>query len=170
MKFLRRACAGWLLLAALCAGSAETNFGPNLFSFDRMGAGVPAGWRLTGRNYEWTAEPQLGPLGAGAARIRFAGKGSVSLESPATAMRPEVRHLLRVWVRSEPGGATVRIRLRDNGFFPTGSVGVPLSGGCVATGQWQPMTLGTTATLINESGKWKLKTLGVGPQLPLVTP
>lgn len=132
-------CAGWLLVATLGTSSAETGLGPNLFSFERMGAGVPAGWRLTGENYAWTCDPQAGPGGAGVARLRFAGRGAVSLESPARGMRPEVVHLLRVWIRSEPGGATVRMRLRDNGFFPTGSVGVPLSGEQRATGQWQPM-------------------------------
>jgi hypothetical protein len=141
MSISRQVRAAWLLLAALTASGAETGLGPNLVTFDRMGAGVPAGWRLTGENYQWMAEPQAGPVGPGAARLRFAGKGSVRLESPARLMRPEVVHLLRVWVRSEPGGATVKMRLRDNGFFPTGSVGVPLSEERLATEQWQPMVV-----------------------------
>jgi len=46
-------------------------------------------------------------------------------------------------------------------------------GVATAVGSWEvdssfmgPMRLGTTATLINDSGRWKLATLSVGPQLP----
>src|ERR1035441_1548763 len=105
MSIFRHVGAAGLLLAALTAAIAETGLGPNLFTFDRMGAGAPAGWLLTGENYQWSAEPQAGPVGPGTARLRFAGKGSVRLESPARAMRPEGAHLLRFWVRSGPAGA-----------------------------------------------------------------
>ncbi|MEI7939965.1 MAG: hypothetical protein WCK27_25045 [Verrucomicrobiota bacterium] len=141
MSISRQVHAAWLLVAALTASGAETGLGPNLFTFDRMGAGVPAGWRLTEANCQWSAEPQAGPVGPGAARLRFSGKGFIKLESPARLMRPEVAHLLRAWIRGEPGGATVRMRLRDNGFFPEGSLGVPLSEERPTTEQWQPIVL-----------------------------
>ena len=141
MSISRQVGVAWLLVAALTAAGAETGLGPNLFTFDRMGAGAPAGWRLTGDKYQWTAEPQAGPFGPGAACLRFAGKGSVRLESPARLMRPEVVHLLRVWIRSEPTGARVRMRLQDNGFSPEGSLGAPLSEERRATEQWQPLVL-----------------------------
>lgn len=35
----------------------------------------------------------------------------------------------------------MKMRLRDNGFFPTGSVGVPLSEERLAAEQWQPMVV-----------------------------
>ncbi len=71
----------------------------------------------------------------------FLGKGFIKLESPARLMRPELAHLLRAWIRSEPGGAAVRMKLRDNGFFPESSLGVPWSEERPATGQWQPVVL-----------------------------
>lgn len=133
--------AGWLFVAALGASGAEIPPGPNLFSFDRMGAGVAAGWRLTGENFTWSADPQAGPAGAGVARVRFAGKGSVTLESPTQFLRPGVAHTLCVWVRSDPGGARVSMRLRDNGFFPSGSARALLSGGGPAAEMWQAMVV-----------------------------
>jgi hypothetical protein len=56
-------------------------------------------------------------------------------------MRPEGLHLIRVWARSKPGGAVVRLRLHDNGFFPTGPVGAPLSEERRVTEQWQAVVL-----------------------------
>jgi hypothetical protein len=141
MSISRQVGAAWLLLAALTGSSADTSLGPNLFTFDRMGAGVPAGWRVREEKCQWTPEPQAGPAGPGAARLLFTGRGSVRLESPARVMRPEVAQLLRVWVRSEPAGATVKMRLHDNGFFPEGSLGAPLSEERRANEQWQAMVL-----------------------------
>ena len=79
-----------------------------------MGSGPPAGWCVDGQNYEWVAEKAEGPLGVGAARIRFGDGGRVVLSSPARPMRSGVRHAAGVWLRSDPAGATVQLTVYDN--------------------------------------------------------
>lgn len=80
----------------------------NLLNLERMGAGVPAGWHVSGDSYEWIAEKASGPLGMGAARIQFGDSGRVSLTSPARFMRHGVSHALSLWLRSKLAGAVVR--------------------------------------------------------------
>jgi hypothetical protein len=87
---------GWLRglpFVALGFVNLEAATGQNKIAFERMGAGVPAGWRVTGRNYDWTAHPGAGPAGTDAARLGFTQKGSVKLESPAFQLKTKVVHV-----------------------------------------------------------------------------
>ncbi len=83
-------------------------------SIDRMGAGVPAGWGVRGEHYDWSPAPQAGPLGVGAAQIRLGAKGEVTLMSPACALPADMPCTVSWWMRSEPAGAKVTVRVRDN--------------------------------------------------------
>ena len=94
--------------------SSPTPSSSNLLSFERMGAGAPGGWKIEGSNYSWNPEVDRGPLGPGAARIEFKGKGDVTVISPARAMRAEVPHLAGLWLRSDPAGAQVKVLVADN--------------------------------------------------------
>lgn len=105
----------------------------NLLSFERLGAGAPAGWRVDGEGYRWAAEPQPGPLGPGAAQIRFEGKGHVNLDGPGRFMRPGVNHAVSIWLRSDPPGARIQLRIADNDRDET----VGLDQTAVATADWQ---------------------------------
>jgi len=94
---------------------SEKAFGmENVLSLERMGAGVPGGWKVTSENTPWTPEPMAGPLGVGAARIRFDGVGTLIVESPATALPAGTIFTAALWVRSEPAGAMVSFDLRDS--------------------------------------------------------
>ena len=126
---------------ALIGTGVEAGAATNFFAFERMGAGVPAGWNVRRHNCEWSAEPAAGPFGPGAARVRFTGQGALKLESPVCFMQPGLDHRLQVWARSEPPGARLKIVVRDNGFFPTGSQGAVFSGECRAGSQWQPLVV-----------------------------
>lgn len=104
-----------LVSPALANGQAsEPPSKVSVFGFDRMGAGAPAGWRVTGETYTWESEDKSGPLGAGAARIRLGRKGRLSIDSPAHFMASGTDHALSLWLRSEPAGAIVRVEIRDN--------------------------------------------------------
>jgi len=111
----------------------------NLFSFERLGAGVPAGWRVDGDGFRWEAEMQPGPLGPGAARIRFEGKGQVSLESPGRFMCSGVNHAVSVWLRSDPPGARIQLRIADNDREET----LGLDQTAIATADWQRVVFQT---------------------------
>ena len=86
----------------------------NLLSLERLGAGAPAGWLVDGDGFVWEAERRPGPLGVGAARIQFQGKGSLLVTSPARAMAGGASHAAALWLRSEPAGVAVRVEVRDN--------------------------------------------------------
>ncbi len=133
------------LVAVLLRGSgaeaAEASPGVSMLAFDRMGAGVPAGWRVEGDGYEWSAEAQAGPLGAGAARIRFDGRGAVTLSSPALRLRKDRTHAVRLLARSEPAGARISLAIRDNGQFPDGASNEALETSETVTDGWRSYTL-----------------------------
>lgn len=105
----------------------------NVLSLERMGAEAPGGWKVMLENGSWTPEPEPGPLGAGAARIRFDGAGSLELVGPAKALPAGTPFAAALWVRSEPAGATVAFDLRDN----ENEKPLALHGEAVATGEWQ---------------------------------
>lgn len=120
------------------ASSDEMNelLNSNLLNLERMEAGVPAGWHVSGDSYEWSAENAPGPLGIGSARIQFGDSGRVSLTSPARFMRHGVSHALSLWLRSKPAGAVVRIALRDNDSDDSAGFDKRF----VATQDWQQVT------------------------------
>lgn len=124
-----------------CAQAAEPSREMSILGFDRMGTGAPAGWRVDGNGYEWSAEPQAGPLGAGSARIRFNERGSVTLSSPARALRKDRIHAVRILARSEPAGARIGVALRDNGHFPDGASNETLETSETLTNTWRSYTL-----------------------------
>jgi len=99
---------------AIAQDLSPPQYRANLLSFERMGAGAPAGWKVQGSNYSWSAEAVEGPLGIGAARIEFKGAGNVTLFSPARAMRAGFPHVVGLWLRSEPAGAKVSVQVADN--------------------------------------------------------
>ena len=105
----------------------------NMLSLERMGAGAPGGWKVSLENAQWTPEPEPGPLGLGAARISFQGKGRLELVGPAKALPAGTSFVAALWVRSEPPGATVAFDLRDN----ENEKPIALHGEAVATGEWQ---------------------------------
>ena len=85
-------CHGLMTLCLTTGASEPVVSGPNLLSLERMGAGVPAGWHVNQSNAHWDADPTPGPLGVGAARIRFDGRGHLDLFSPARVMESGVTH------------------------------------------------------------------------------
>jgi len=96
-------------LLALCVLAALAD-GPdngNLLNFERMGAGVPAGWKVEPRDADWQAE-------AGAARILLGERGRIGLISPARSLRTGRPHILMFRMKSEPAGVRVSATLRDN--------------------------------------------------------
>jgi hypothetical protein len=62
---------------AIAQDSSPPQYRGNLLSFERMGVGAPAGWKVGGNDYSWSAETSEGPLGVGAARIEFKGSGDI---------------------------------------------------------------------------------------------
>ncbi|MBN1345869.1 MAG: hypothetical protein JXQ73_24480 [Phycisphaerae bacterium] len=114
---IRCLCVGVLItcgrFAADDSGRAAGAAG-NLSSLERMGAGLPAGWRISGDGYSWEAEAAPGPLDVGAGRIRFGQRGELSLDGPAGFLQPGANHAVCIRLRSEPPGATVRLEVRDN--------------------------------------------------------
>ena len=108
---LMRCGWGCLLFGALAASTVDAE---NLASFERLGAGVPGGWHAVGDNYTWDADPASGPAGQGAARIQFAGRGEVTVQSPAMALDPEAIYAVACWLRSDPPGASITLTLNDN--------------------------------------------------------
>lgn len=109
----------------------------SLLGMDRMGAGVPGGWKTSGENYSWTAETEPGPLGAGAARIEFKGAGVVELSSPACAMPEGMSCAVAVWARSVPAGGSIKIAVRDN----DGEESVLFEKSVALTDAWQLATV-----------------------------
>lgn len=105
-----------LLVSGLIAPAAEA--APPLHGttvhWERMGAGAPSGWYERGENYEWEWGGHEGPLGPGAARIRFTGKGDITLTAPAVALLSDLPYALRLWARAEPAQAEVSLRIFDN--------------------------------------------------------
>lgn len=95
MIFPHRIWLRGLLFVALVFVGLEATTSQNPITFERMGAGVPAGWRVTGQNYSWTAQPGAGPAGTDAARLGFTQKGSVKLESPAFQLEAKAVHVPR---------------------------------------------------------------------------
>lgn len=140
MRLALLALAG-LLVGSLGASGAESGLGESMLTFDRMGAGAPAGWRVDGADHEWTTETEAGPLGPGAARIRFEGRGSVTMSSPARRLQKERTHAARIWARSEPAGVRLSLAIRDNGQFPDGAVNEALETVATLTDTWQSYTL-----------------------------
>ena len=105
----------------------------NVLSLERMGAGVPGGWKVTLENALWKPEPEPGPLGVGAARISFQGKGNLELVGPAKALPAGTPFAAALWFRSEPPGAIIAFDLRDN----ENEKPIALHGETMATGGWQ---------------------------------
>ncbi len=126
----------WLMSIAVSALACQSH-AAGLLSLERMGAGAAAGWRVQGEGYTWEAERDRGPLGSGAGRIAFAGKGSLELDSPARALRADVPHRISLWLKSEPVGAVVELRLGDNDHDNK----VFLSQSFTATAKWQRVQL-----------------------------
>lgn len=122
-----------LFLFMANAGSVE-----NVLSLERMGAGVPGGWKLEQERCSWTPLPEPGPLGVGAARIRFDGEGTLSLSSPAKALPAGKRFAAALWVRSEPAGATLSFAVRDN----EDEKPLALQKNAVAPAEWQCLLTG----------------------------
>ncbi len=111
----------------------------NVFTMDRPGAGAPSGWKTAIGNAAWETEPGEGPVGPGAARIRFGEGGRVTSVSPPFTLRPGITHAVALWVKSEPPGATVSWRVCDNDSDRMSAHNQTVQ----ATGDWQ---LATTAT------------------------
>lgn len=105
----------------------------NVLSLERMGAGAPGGWKVSLENAQWTPAPEPGPLGAGAARVSFQGKGRLELVGPAKALPAGTSFAAALWVRSKPAGAMIAFDLRDN----ENEKPIALHGETVATGEWQ---------------------------------
>ena len=59
----------WTFGILLCgvtafAGIPQATAQSGLFSLERMGAGIPAGWRVQGENYTWEGGTRTGAAGA----------------------------------------------------------------------------------------------------------
>lgn len=109
---------------------------PNALSMGRMGAGIPSGWQISGENFAWEADEAAGPLGIGAARIRFTGAGSIEIDSPGQLLKPGGAYALALWIRSEPAGVHLEMEVRDN----DSEQGSCLKISTEATGEWQCVT------------------------------
>ncbi|HPO16998.1 MAG TPA: hypothetical protein PLI09_26405 [Candidatus Hydrogenedentes bacterium] len=103
-----------LIAVALSVAHTFVYAQESVLSLQRMGAGVPAGWRVEASASDWSAEPSPGPLGVGAARIQFHDSGYVEIKSPGQFMKPDVLYALALYMRSEPAVAKVEVSLRDN--------------------------------------------------------
>jgi hypothetical protein len=79
-----------------------------------MGSGTPSGWYERGDNYAWEWGAHESPLGKGAGRIRFTGKGELTLTAPATSLLAGQLHAVRLWLRAEPAQAQGTLRLVDS--------------------------------------------------------
>lgn len=130
--------AGLVLLLFLCMVNARSV--ENVLSLERMGAGVPGGWKLEQEHCVWTPEPEPGPLGAGAAHIRFDGESSMRLISPAKALPAGKRFTAALWVRSEPAGATLSFAVRDN----ENEKPLALRKNATTSAEWQCLLTGET--------------------------
>lgn len=126
------------VLIAVMAGivPAFTYAQESVLSLQRMGAGIPAGWRVEAHASDWSAESASGPLGAGSARIQFHDSGYIEIKSPGQLMKPDVLYALALYMRSEPAGAKVKMSLRDN----DGEEAVFWGETFTAPASWQRMT------------------------------
>jgi hypothetical protein len=128
-----------LLCLLLCtAGVAAEPASSAPLSIDRMGVGIPAGWGVRGEHYALSSAPEAGPLGVGAAQIRLGAKGVMTLMSPACALPADAPFTASWWMRSEPAGATVAVRVRDN---YTDKVVAFDQQSATAEGAWRQVTL-----------------------------
>jgi len=131
------ALSSLIVLACTLGAMADSKTDPQpqdaVLSLDRMGAGVPGGWHISGDDYAWEPSPEPGPLGMGAARIRLGGSGRLTLASPACLMRAGKHHVAAVWLRSEPPGARVTLAVHDS----DSEVAVLEASGIEATDTWQ---------------------------------
>ena len=125
----------WLVALAAAEAQVSPPAPGNLLCLERMGAGAPGGWRVDGANYAWESESEPGPLGVGAARIRFEGSGCLMLDSPARKMRAGAGHAAGLWIRSDPPGASVHIEVSDNDWKTY------LETEAVAAESWQHVSL-----------------------------
>lgn len=119
LSLLSRWCLVTLVVAffvttGVAQPASPVNTGSSLLSFERMGTGAPAGWKVDGRGNFWASETTAGPLGPGAAKVTFHEDGSLKLSSPARAMREGQKHVLALWLRSEPAGIKVQVEVQDN--------------------------------------------------------
>ncbi len=130
--FSHRSIATSLILA-LQFLPGKVSASENMLSLERMGAGVPGGWKVESENCSWMPEPSPGPLGVGAARVQFNATGELMLKSPAKALPAGTAFTAALWVCSKPAGAMVSFDLLDN----ESEKPVALHGEKNATGKWQ---------------------------------
>lgn len=128
------------VIAALLSWPEPAPDNGNLLNLERMGAGVPSGWKIEQSAAEWQVETETGPLGPGAARLRLGDHGQVEFTSPARALHTGAQHVLMLWLRSEPPGARVSARLRDNNR----DTAAGLEETVTAQAEWRPVAMECT--------------------------
>lgn len=88
--------------------------GPSILNQERLGAGFPAGWSVSGSDYEWRPEPDGGPLGAGAAKVVLGQHSGVTASTPAWRVAPGQHFGVSFWCRGDGKGGCVKVAVLDN--------------------------------------------------------